>query len=158
MDLHGVQCAVATLQAVKLYEFVKNVKPDAAKAAAYVEAFSYEKWQEQLKGFLGNSAETMIALEARERKYNKENHPARFAKIADNWNAIVDILNEELPSNAELEGILQTIGISADLKDLDVNSETAQLTFQATKDIRDKYVLSRLAWDLGIMDELCQML
>ena len=158
VDLHGVQCAVATLQAVKLYEFVKNVKPDAAKAAAYVEAFSYEKWQEQLKGFLGNSAETMIALEARERKYNKENHPARFAKIADNWNAIVDILNEELPSNAELEGILQTIGISADLKDLDVNSETAQLTFQATKDIRDKYVLSRLAWDLGIMDELCQML
>lgn len=28
------------------------------------------------------------------------------------------------------------------------------LTFQATKAIRDKYVLSRLAWDLGLMDKL----
>jgi hypothetical protein len=26
--------------------------------------------------------------------------------------------------------------------------------FRATKDIRDKYVLSRLAWDLGVLDEI----
>ena len=36
--------------------------------------------------------------------------------------------------------------------------EAAKMTFQATKDIRDKYVLSRLAWDLGVMDELCKLL
>ena len=39
-----------------------------------------------------------------------------------------------------------------------VNREALQLTFKATKDIRDKYVLSRLAWDLGILDELCETL
>lgn len=31
-------------------------------------------------------------------------------------------------------------------------------TFKATKDIRDKYVLSRLAWDQGVLDELCGLL
>ena len=30
--------------------------------------------------------------------------------------------------------------------------------FMATKDIRDKYVLSRLAWDLGILEELAETL
>jgi len=28
--------------------------------------------------------------------------------------------------------------------------------FPATKDIRDKYVLSRLAWDLGVLDEIIE--
>lgn len=158
VDLHGVQCAVATLQAVKLYECIKELKPDAEKARAYVDSFSYEAWKAQLRSFLGNSAETMITQETREGKYNKEKHPDRFVKIAENWNSIVDILNEELPTSAELESILQTIGISPDLQDLGVDSNTARLTFQATKDIRDKYVLSRLAWDLGVIDELCELL
>ena len=57
-----------------------------------------------------------------------------------------------------MERILQTIGISADLQDLGVDADIARLTFQATKDIRDKYVLSRFAWDLGVTDELCQLL
>lgn len=158
VDLHGIQCAVATLQAVKLYEIIKKVEPNAAKAEAYVKDFSYESWKKQLRKFLGNSAETMITQEAREGKYNKEAHPARFAKIAENWDIILKIIDEELPSAAELESILQTIGISSDLQDLGVDSATARLTFEATKDIRDKYVLSRLAWDLGVMDELSQQM
>ena len=39
-----------------------------------------------------------------------------------------------------------------------VDTETMRLSFRATKDIRDKYVLSRLAWDLGVLDELCALL
>jgi hypothetical protein len=81
VDLHGIQCAVATLQAVKLYERIKEYKPDAEKAMAYVDNFSYETWKEQLRAFLGNSAETMIAQETKEGKYNKETHPARFALV-----------------------------------------------------------------------------
>lgn len=158
VDLHGIQCAVATLQAVKLYEKVKQMTPEYQKAKAYVEDFSYEAWKTQLRSFLGNSAETMITQETREGKYNKETHPGRFSKIAENWNAIINILNEELPTSTELENILQTIGISSDLQDLGVDCHTAKLTFQATKDIRDKYVLSRLAWDIGVLDELSELL
>ena len=47
--------------------------------------------------------------------------------------------------------LLDTIGIT---KELDMDKEILQTSFLATKDIRDKYVLSRLAWDLGILDEL----
>lgn len=158
VDHHGIQCAVATLHAVKLYEVVKKLKPDVPKAKAYVDAFSYDDWKDQLRSFLGNSAEAMITQEEREGKYNKETHPARFAKISENWDAIVDILNEELPESTEVERLLQMIGLSANLQDLGVDSNVAKLTFQCTKDIRDKYVLSRLVWDLGIMDELCQLL
>ncbi len=39
-------------------------------------------------------------------------------------------------------------------KSIGVDYELLPMTFMATKDIRDKYVLSRLAWDLGVLEEL----
>ena len=158
VDLHGIQCAMGTMKAVALYEAVKSVIPNKEKAYASVAAFDSEKWNEELRRFLGNSAETMIAQEKKERKYDKSTHPARFQKIADNWDTILKIIEEELPSAAELSRIMDVIGISKDLNTIGVDTECARLTFKATKDIRDKYVLSRLAWDLGILDELAEML
>lgn len=153
-DLHGIQCAMATLTAVRLYEAIRNVTPDAARAAAYVEAFDYGEWSRELRAFLGRGAEAMIALEAREGKYDREKHAARFAVIERNWDEILKILDEELPGARQLQALLETIGIPTDLSAIGVDEDTAKLTFKATKDIRDKYVLSRLAWDLGVLDGL----
>lgn len=158
VELHGIQCAMATLAAVKLYEAVKTMRPDEEKARAYVEAFDLDDWNRQLRALLGKSAETMIALEQKEGKYRKQTHPARFAVIRDNWDRILKILDEELPAAQELEALMDSIGLPKDFSVIGVDRACAQLTFKATKDIRDKYVLSRLAWDLGILDELCALL
>ena len=158
VDLHGIQCAMGTMQAVKLYEAVKGMTPDREKAFAYVADFDYEVWCDQLRSFLGTSGQTMIDQERKERKYDKSTHPARFQKIAENWDGILEILQEELPSAETLAGIMNVIGISTDLSTIGVDAACAKLTFKATKDIRDKYVLSRLAWDLGILDELAEKL
>lgn len=157
-ELHGIQCAIGTYIAAKLYEKVKTFTPDDEKAKAYVENFSYDSWKQELLAFLGESAETMIAAESREGKYVKEKHPARYAIIRDNWQEILKILEEELPSAEEIGKLLDTIGISRDPASMGVDQKALRTTFKATKDIRDKYVLSRLAWDLGILDELCETL
>ena len=158
VDLHGIQCAMATMKAVELYEKVMEVTPDYAKAKTYVDDFDLENWNGQLREFLGSSAETMIELEKKEGKYRKDSHAARFALIEKNWPAIQEILRQELPTTEELCKLMDAVGISRDLAAIGVDSETAKMTFRATKDIRDKYVLSRLAWDLGILDELCEHL
>ena len=158
VDLHGIQCAMATCKAVQLYEKVMTLTPDWEKAHAYVEAFDLDSWNAQLRSFLGSSAETMIELEKKEGKYRKDTHGARFQRIAQNWEAILQILREELPAAEELCKLMDAVGISRDLHTIGVDRETAQITFRATKDIRDKYVLSRLAWDLGVLDELCEVL
>ena len=158
VDLHGIQCAMATVKAVELYEKVMEVTPDWEKAHGYVESFDLEAWNTQLRTFLGSSAETMIDLEKKEGKYRKDTHEARFRLIAEKWDAILQILQEELPDYKELCKLMDDVGISRDLNTIGVDSETAKITFRATKDIRDKYVLSRLAWDLGILDDLCESL
>ena len=158
VDLHGIQCAMGTYKAVQLYDAVKKVTPDAAKAAAFVEGFSWEDWQQQLRAFLGKGAEAMIAQEEKEGKYNKATHPARFAVIQENWEEIQRIIRQEIPTLQQMEALMDTLGISRDLESIGVDRPCAQMTFRATKDIRDKYVLSRLAWDLGILEDLCQLL
>ena len=158
VDLHGIQCAMATMKAVELYEKVMALTPDWEKAHAYVESFDLEAWNGVLRQFLGSSADTMIELEKKEGKYRKDTHAARFRLIEANWDGILDVLKEELPTAEELCKLMDAVGISRDLITIGVSSEDAKITFRATKDIRDKYVLSRLAWDLGILDELCDML
>ena len=158
VDLHGIQCALGTHLAVKLYEQVKKITPDREKAANYVQDFSYEAWAQELRAFLGSAADTMIALEAKEGKYRKDHHEARLEIILNNWQNILDILEQDLPSLSRLEEILDAVGLSWDTACIGVDRETARQTFRATKDIRDKYVLSRLAWDLGILEELCKLI
>ena len=157
-ELHGIQCATATLQAVRLYEKLLEYTPDREKAESYVNSFSYDAWKQELEEFLGGASHAMIALEAKEGKYRKDTHPARFEVIRKNWEAIRNILREELPSGEALEKLLLCVNIPTDPAAFGIDRETARQTFRATKDIRDKYVLSRLAWDLGILEELCQLI
>ena len=84
VDLHGIQCAMATMKAVELYEKVLELHPNLEKARAYVESFDLESWNAELRDFLGSSAETMIRLEKKEGKYRKDTHAARFLRIEEN--------------------------------------------------------------------------
>lgn len=156
VDLHGIQCAIGTLISAKLYEKVKTVKPDAEKAKAYAAAFDFEDWCATLRRLLGKGAEAMIAQEAREGKYDKAKHAARLEKIIANWDAILNIIEEELPSVAVLDKLMDTIEAPKTLEEIGLSSHDLPLYFKATKDIRDKYVLSRLAWDLGVIDEIAE--
>ena len=158
MEFHGIQCAMATYHAIKLYEILKRERPDYRKAHSYVMAFELDAWENTLRGFLGKSAEAMISLEKKDGKYRKDMHPARFSIIEKNWDGILQIIEEELPASEDIAKLLKTIGISSDLATLGVDSTCARISFMATKDIRDKYVLSRLAWDLGVLDELAEQI
>ena len=148
-DFHGIQCAVGSLIAVKLYEKLRTVKPDREKALEFASAFDFGEWSEKLRNFLGKGAESMIALEAKEGKYDIAKHKSRLEIIISKWDEILKIADEELPTAAELEALLDTIEAPKTMADLGLDEAILPMTVDASKDIRDKYVLSRLMWDLG---------
>ena len=153
-DLHGLQCAVGTYISVSLFEKIKSLKISKEKALAFVESFDYAEWAMQLRAFLGKGAEAMIALEEKEGKYDKEKHKARFDNIIRKWDEILAVINEELPTLDALTALYSTIGLPTTLGQIGQNDDILQMTFMAAKDIRDKYVLPRLLWDIGIIEEL----
>ena len=154
VDLHGIQCAIGTVIAVGLYEKIRKITPDREKALAYAAAFDKEAWFATLRQLLGKGAESMIALEAKEGKYDVSAHKERLEVILSYWDEILQIMDEELPSSAQLDALMDTIEAPKTLAAIGVDEALLPNVFRATKDIRDKYVLSRLAWDLGVLDEM----
>ncbi len=154
VDFHGIQCAIGTLYAAKIYEQIKATIPDREKAIQYAASFDYAPYREQLRAFLGKGADAMIALEAKEQKYSPEKHSERIDVILEKWDEILRIIDEEIPSAKEVEAILDTIHCPKTVAEIGIDVSLVPTTFAATKDIRDKYVASRLCWDLGILDEV----
>ena len=153
VDLHGVQCAVATNIAAGLYEKVLRIAPEKERALAYAKAFDYAVWAKELKAFLGTGADAMIALEEKEHKYSVEKHEKRLEIILEKWDKIQAIIREEIPTQKQIESILDKIGAPKTAKEIGIDCDL-ETTLKATKDIRDKYVLSRLLWDLGLIEEI----
>ena len=154
IELHGIQCAVGTYIACNLYEKIKDIKIDNEKAKLFVEKFNYDNHAEFLNKFLGKSAISMIELEKKEGKYDKNKHALRLNIIKEKWQEILQIINDEIPNIAELTNLFDNIGLPKNLEEISVDKGILYETFISTKDIRDKYVLSRLAWDLGIIDQI----
>ena len=75
-------------------------------------------------------------------------------KIIENWDNILKIVDEEIPSIEEIERILDKVSIPKLPEEIGIDKSILPLTIKSAKDIRDKYVLPRLLWDLGIIDEM----
>ena len=151
---HGISCAVGTLLAARMYDVLRTVTPDASRAKAYAEGFDLKSYHASLLDFLGTGAKTMIALDEKEQKYSVEKHAERLGVILEKWAEILSVINEEIPSGERISEILDLIGCPKSPSEIGEDEGLLPMTFHATKDIRDKYVLSRLAFDLGIIDEL----
>lgn len=150
---HGIQCAIATLLVLRLYERLAGEVPDAARGIRYAEAFDREAWFSRLSDYLGKNADAMIALDRKEDKYAKDKQKAHITVLCERWEDVRRILREELPPAGEICALLRRIGAPVRPRDIGIDEGTLPLTFLATKDIRDKYILPRLLFDMGRLDE-----
>lgn len=151
-ELHGLQCASGFLIAERIYERLKTITPNQVKALEYKKNFDVEKHNASLKNFLGNGADTMIALAERENRYDTELHRQRLEKIINNWDKIIDIINAELLPLKEAEELFAKLGLPFVPTELSFSREELITAFKTTKDIRNKYILSSLLWDIGELD------
>jgi len=157
-DLHGIQVGIGTILALKVYERIRTIQPDRIKALEYVNRFDMKRHNAFLKEFLGSSAGSLILLEKKEGKYDREKHAKRLDIILEGWQDILDIMEEELPPRSEAAALLQSVGAPVDPEALGLSGEVVRKTFHATRDIRDKYNASRLLWDLGMAEDVADAL
>ena len=53
---------------------------------------------------------------------------------------------------------MKVIGLPTSIEEIGVEKELLPMIIKSTKDIRDKYVLPRLLWDLGVLEDICSSL
>ncbi|MBQ3869020.1 MAG: iron-containing alcohol dehydrogenase [Clostridia bacterium] len=145
-ELHGIQVGIGTLLALEKYEKLKYIKPDKKKAEKAALSFDRAEWERGVRDYFGSSADSIIKIEQREGKYSPEKVLARQKIIFGNWDRILQIVEEELIPARELCDLFIKIGHPTSAEEIGEDAETA---FCHTGDIRDKYILSRLLYDIG---------
>lgn len=151
-EMHGLQCAVATLLCSKIYHTLIKITPCRQKALAHVRDFDSDGWYNELASLVGESvAQSMHSLDETEKKYDVDRHALRLDVIIDNWQKICEIVKEELPSYEQLLSLYERLGIPRSFEELSMQVDILPKIVLATKDIRDKYILTRLLFDIGEM-------
>ncbi|MBO5322715.1 MAG: sn-glycerol-1-phosphate dehydrogenase [Oscillospiraceae bacterium] len=158
VDTHGIQCGIGTLMGIRTYEQIRKLTPNKEKALAYVNAFDAEAWNDTLRQFLGGGAEAMIQNERKEGKYDKAKHAARLDLIIEKWEDILQIIDQEIPALDFVLNALIAVDAPTLPSEIGIRDEEVRGAFLTAKDIRDKYVGTRLLWDLGCLEEVADQL
>ena len=153
---HGTKVGIGTVIALKAYEYIANLDPDFS-AIKNMERASFEEWEAQIKkAFLGATDE-IVALEKKGQKNGAERLGARLASIEANWNEI-----KALAANTTKSSIMYDILTSLDAPtkphEIGVDKTMARQAILYAKEIRDRYTVLQLLWDLGELENFADMI
>ena len=154
---HGIQCGAGTAETLGVYEYLANVIPNKEKGIEYAKSFDENKHNQKMLEFIGEGANGMIALNKKEDKYSLEKHKQRIETIIEKWEDIKAVFSA-LPKKCEIESLFEKIGAPKNARELGKTDLEIAKAYNFTKDIRDKYVVSRLTWDLGVHEEVIKAL
>lgn len=153
-SLHGVQCAIGTLKTLKGYDVLKKLLQNGYAR----ENFNKEAWLEELSAYMGVSGAQMLKNAETCDLYNPEKRAARQKNIKERLPEILEVIETELPPYGEIHALLRELGAPLTPEDIGIPESETPVCFKATKDIRDKYILSSLAYDLGCLDQIAEAL
>lgn len=150
---HGTQVGVGTVLVLKLVEQLlkTDVDFDAARAAA--NAYDPEKWEADIRAAYGPAADGVIAMEAKAQKNETTARIARIDAMKAHWNEISALL-KALPASGQIQQILRSLGSPCLPTEIDVDSTMLKNTFLYCKEVRARYTILQMVWDLGLLDSL----
>ncbi|QDG50669.1 sn-glycerol-1-phosphate dehydrogenase [Persicimonas caeni] len=152
-DLHGCQVGVGTLTTALLYEKLQALDPATIDIDARVEALpAWDDYEAQLRERFGKLFDAVV-------KHAKPGYPspdelrARLTQLVDEWEMVLDEVRSTLRSEQSLEDELRAAEAPVRFAALDVDKDRARRAIAHSKDIRNRYTILHLAWELGVLDE-----
>jgi len=153
-DLHGIQVGVGSYLTFKVYEQIKKLTPDKEKAMNWMKNFDAAKWEADVQKWFGSVAPGIIASAAKDKRNDPERHAKRVELICENWDKILKIIDEELPTFDRIMEIMTVSGMPIRPAELGVSEDDVRAALCASRDIRDKYLSSTMLWDLGLLYDM----
>ena len=150
-SLHGIQCAIGTVKTLRGYEKLRAML-DAGVSPA---PFDKDAWLKTLSDYMGAAGGQMLQNAKRCALYDPEAQKQRQENIKNHLFEILNVI-DTLPSYGEVSTLLRSLGAPVSPEEIGIPESETAVCFKATKDIRDKYILSSLAFDLGVLDQLAE--
>lgn len=156
---HGTKVAVGTVMILKMTEFLRESRPDFDKAREAAKVYDAEAWEAKMKEVYGVSSSNIIKLERASQKNATEGRLARIDAIEANWDEIVKLMDDNMPSAARMIEILKGLDAPYFPAQMDANFFNDEKLFNAlmyAKETRERYSLLSLMADLGVTEELAK--
>jgi glycerol-1-phosphate dehydrogenase [NAD(P)+] len=151
-DLHGIQVGVGTRLALGLYAQIRHRTPSREAAEAAYARFDHAAWEAEIRRVFGKAADSILAVEEKAQQNAPEGHARRLDAILAHWPQMQAAMEEELPTLEALDKLMRGVGMPMTPADLGLPAQDVRDAFVHSRDLRDKYMLSSLIWDLGWMD------
>lgn len=106
-----------------------------------------------MREIFGPTAEDVIALERKVGKNTRAVHEKRLQNLLAHWNQVLQAMDEELPDVQELLQLMRDTGMPTTPQELGLDQGAVHRAYLGTREIRDKYLLSSMLWDLGLLHD-----
>jgi glycerol-1-phosphate dehydrogenase [NAD(P)+] len=152
-DLHGCQVGVGTLTSALLYEKLCALDPADIDVDARVDALAdWEDYEPLVRERFGPLFEAVV-------EHAKPGYPtpdelrARLTQLVDEWDVVLDEVRATLRTRRSLEDELRAANCPVRFAELNVDKDRARRAITHSKDIRNRYTILHLAWELGTLDQ-----
>lgn len=154
--LHGTKVAVGTVMILKMTEFLRESRPDFDAAREKAKAYDQTAWEEKIKEVYGASASSIIELEHASQKNAVEGRLARIDAIEKNWDEIVRLMDEHMPTADRMIEILKSLDAPYFPEQIGFDSERLYNALVYAKETRERYTMLSMMADLGVTEELAR--
>ena len=150
---HGTQVSVGTVLVLKLVEALRRTQVDFDAARAAARAYDPAAWEREIRRAYGPAAEGILALEETARKNDPEGRLRRIDAMEAHWEEI-DALLAALPSSESIMELLRSLQSPCLPAEIGVDGQLLKDTFLYCKEVRARYTILQLLWDLELLDPL----
>lgn len=150
---HGTQVSVGTVLVLKAVEELLKTGVDFDKARKAAVAYDQAAWEEQMRQAYGPAAPGVIEMEAKAQKNEPNGRIARINAMEAHWDEIVALL-KDLPSSEYVIDIIKSLNASYLPSQINVSKELLKTTFMVCKEVRPRYTILQMLWDLDVLDSI----
>lgn len=155
--LHGIKVGIGTVTAIRLYRLLLTTvdtagAPDFESAHTHIENFSYPFWQSEMRQYYGQGADEVLRLEEQVHKNGVVEVSQRLDILKQHWCKIEALIKSYLPSYDRFVSLLEKAGAPTKPKQEAINSTLVYNSILFAKELRNRYGLLQLLFDLGLSE------
>lgn len=154
--LHGIEVGLAEVVILKMTEFLRESRPDFDAAREKAKQYDQAAWEEKMKEVYGTASDAIIELEHESKKNDPEGRLKRIDKIEENWDEIVKLMNDYMPSAERMIEILKSLDAPYFPSQVGFSDEMLYNALVYGKENRARYTLLSMMGDLGVLEDLAK--
>lgn len=153
--LHGTKVGIGTIAVIKAYELLMSRNIDFDKARKAASGYNQAEWEVFMQRAYKQAADSVIKLERQVKKNSPDNVISRISMLEENWNLLKKI-SGSMPSADTVRSYLQILGAPDSPMSIGISKELFITSFTAAKELRNRYGLLQLLFDLNLTQEIAE--